>query len=200
MLRRSAIAYIASISLGVLAVISSVFYLSAFTRPNIHTYSQPDFEANFFASLAIGSAAGAIISLVIGFTIKDTARAKPSEVPKYAGIEYPFEVIKLAHEGVIWPVYAQDPHPIIGEPLFAPGPKCPLCDRYLADSSNHSTDNYLWKCTPCRFVVTRKQSIEDASEHVRKVAYQKLREQRKKHKSYFGELQYFLTGNRSSAA
>ncbi|MEO9294186.1 MAG: hypothetical protein ABI347_01135 [Nitrososphaera sp.] len=170
-------------------------------RPNIHTYPQPDFEVNFFASLAIASAAGAIISLVMGFTVKDMPKAKASEVvPKYAGIEYPFEVIRLAYEGVIWPVYAQDPHPIMGEPLFAPGPKCPLCDRHLVDSSNHSSpNNHLWKCAPCRFAVTRKESIEDASEHVRKVAYQRLREQKEKHRGYFGELQYFLTGDHDSS-
>lgn len=200
------VAFIVAISLGILCTISSAFYLSTYLRPDFQTYSHTNFELDLFAFVAIACAVGAIGFLVTGFIIEDETPKKAAkrieEVPKYAGIEYPFEVIRLVYEAVVWPVYAQDLHPIMGEPLFAPGPKCPLCDDYLEDLSNpaSTSDSHRWKCMSCRFAVERKESIEDASEIVQQIAYQQISEERKKRRKYFDELQQFLNAIQSSAA
>lgn len=199
------ITIILAISLGLLSIISAALYLSSTTQLKIQTYPQLDQEGILIASLAVASAVGAVASLIANLAIKEQMLVRSetvTQVPKFAGIEYPYEVLRIAYEGLIWPVFAQDARPIKGEPLLAPSPMCPLCDAVLTDSNFALTaSNVLsWKCVSCKFAVTKKESIEDTSGRVRQIAYGKLREQRKERRRLLVGLDSFLTSNQSDAA
>lgn len=197
MRRGLAIAFISATSLGLLSIISAAFYLTTIMHVKIQTYPQFDREEILIAYIAVASAVGAVISLIVGLMIKGQTPNKKepmSEIPKFAGTEYPFEVTRIAYEGVVWPVYAQDARPIKGEPLLAPGPKCPLCDKFLTDSDTHSIAPNVcnWKCVSCKYEVARKESIQNTSERIRQIAYDKLKEQRKERRRYVSELESFF--------
>jgi hypothetical protein len=94
-------------------------------------------------------------------------------IPKRNGVEYPFEILRLPHQGVIWPVFAEDRHPIAGEPLLVFGSKCPKCNGKL-EESRKSSGQYRWKCVACRFVTLRGDSMETISKRVQELANDKL--------------------------
>lgn len=154
-----------------------MFYWSALSRPNIHTYPQPDFEANLFAYFAIACIVCAIGSLVMGLVIKDDKRRKVERLaPRQpATVEFPYRLFDLHFAEVDWKAYAQDYRPLPDEALLIVGPIC-ACSTEMKESHKKSSE-YVWYCTNCQFSAVKQESAVATLEVVQKLAQQKLKEE-----------------------
>ena len=140
-----------------------------------------------FIDIAICLIAGAAALSIAAYFHSVNAR-KRQPVPQahfpLAGDEYKHHVFDIENDGVLWPIYAQDPWPIPEEPLATIGPSCPKCRTPLVEKTGNRSSSrrliegrkgrYMWKCKKCDFSVPSDHSMHIAYERVLGLAQKKL--------------------------
>ena len=132
-----------------------------------------------------GMVAGGAVSYTVGVSIRRKIKKQeslPPPVPTFEAVPYPHHIFDIEYEDIVWPIHAQDPWPSQEEPLVINGARCPKCKGSIGETKRTAADlptnEYLWKCSPCKFAVTKKDSIETILERVLELAQERLKDRK----------------------